>query len=370
MSARKSNIELLRIICILMIISFHYVYKGGFQFDGFTINEFFVKIFWMFGELGVNIFVLITGYFLIHGRFRFKKLVLLIFEVLFYHLVTIVLASRVGMYDLPVNWRTFVLEFFPVTRSYYWLITVYILIYILSPYLNMFAKMLSKRDYIKFLTIVLLLWSVIPTVFGLFYNTTESLLYYNRFIWLIIVYFIGAYIRLHSLNLFKNRGRAVVISFLLIVGSILFIEKFEEYFWMIGTYETAYFWTPNSVLMILLSVSMFDFFLHMDIPYNGLINKLASTTLGIYILHDGVFVYYLWHVIFKNAQYQESKFLLLHILFATVIIFVAGACIDLLRQCFIEKNIARLWDLQSFCNLRAGIFKKIESGHDWLEKKL
>lgn len=367
---RRSNIELLRIICILMIISFHSVYKAGFQFGNFSLNEFLVKIFWMFGELGVNIFILITGYFLIHGRFKLKKLMLLICQVLFYHLMTIVLASGIGIYELPTNLRTFILEFFPITRNYYWFITVYVLIYILSPYLNQFAKTLSKREYLKFLIIVFLLWSVIPTVFGLFYNTTESLLYYNRFIWLVIVYFIGAYIRLYSLHLFKNWGLVTGIIFLLIAGSILFIEKFEEYFWLIGTSETAYFWTPNSVLMIFLSVSVFQFFLHMEIPYNRLINKLASTTLGIYILHDGVFAYYLWHVVFKNAQYQESKFLILHILLATVMIFAAGACIDLLRQNLIEKSIVRIWNLQGFRNLRAGIFKKLRNGCDWLEKNM
>ncbi len=67
---RYSNIELLRIVSMLLIISFHYAYKGGFTDDIPLINGYIIKMFWMFGELGVNCFMLITGYFMVEGRFK------------------------------------------------------------------------------------------------------------------------------------------------------------------------------------------------------------------------------------------------------------------------------------------------------------
>lgn len=70
---RQSNIELLRIISILFIISFHYAYKCSYNFEEFTVNKFIIKAFYMFGELGVNLFFLITGYFMCKGKFSFKK---------------------------------------------------------------------------------------------------------------------------------------------------------------------------------------------------------------------------------------------------------------------------------------------------------
>ncbi len=370
MTVRKSNIELLRMISILLIISFHYAFKGGFSFETFTANEFLIKIVWMFGELGVNLFLLITGYFLINGRFKLQKLVCLIAEVLCYHFFTLTIAARVGIYSFPTDIRGWILECFPIIRGYYWFVTVYVLIYILSPYLNRFAKVLSKREYVKFLSITLFLWSVIPTLFGFFYNTTETLLYYNRFIWLLIVYLMGAYIQIHSFQLFQKRGVAVIVSFLLIAGSILFIEKFETVFAAIGTYETAYFWTPNSVLMLLLSVTIFLFFLGLDIPYIPWINKLGSTTLGIYLLHDGVLAPYLWKILFQNAVYQDSKFLIVHMVVVTLLVFVIGAVIDLLRQYFIEKNMIKLWNGAFFCRLREKLSKKWEDYLDLLVKKM
>lgn len=76
---RKSNIELLRIVSMFLIVSFHYVYKSGYVFDKLNYNSFIVKTFYFFGELGVNLFLLITGYFMVNGKFKFKKLLIIIF---------------------------------------------------------------------------------------------------------------------------------------------------------------------------------------------------------------------------------------------------------------------------------------------------
>lgn len=164
-----------------MIISFHYVYKGGFYFETISLNFLIVKAFWFLGELGVNLFVLIMGYFMINSEFKIKKILLLLLEVLFYHLATLLIASRLGIYEFPKG-RALFLLFFPTILNTYWFITAYIILYILSPYLNQFVKSCSKSMLKKFLMTVLVIYSVIPTFFGLFYNTTEGLLYYNRLI--------------------------------------------------------------------------------------------------------------------------------------------------------------------------------------------
>ena len=187
---RSSNIELLRIFSIMLIISFHYVFKGGFYFETATVNKIIVDVFTMFGELGVNLFVLITGYFMIHGTFRWKKVIYLMIEVQFYNALTLLIAYRGNMAGLlaELNFRSF----FPNIYGLYWFVVCYMLLYIMSPYLNRLIKGMTKQENEKFLLICLALWCVIPTFFGMKINETESLLYYNRFIWLMVVYAIGA----------------------------------------------------------------------------------------------------------------------------------------------------------------------------------
>lgn len=201
---RKSNIELLRIMSMLLIISFHYVYKSGYVFESLTINSFIVKAFYMFGELGVNLFVLITGYFMINGKFSFKRLIRLVLEVEFCNILVMIIANILGILKYKSIKSIVVGLFFPIISNSYWFVTAYILLYCFSPFLNILLKNMNQKIYIKFLVVGILIYSVIPTFFGLLYNSTEETLYYSRFIWFLIIYSIGAYINMYQINVLKK----------------------------------------------------------------------------------------------------------------------------------------------------------------------
>lgn len=66
-TSRNSSIELLRIISMAMIVACHFATHGDFSFD--TKSLFIPRLWWDFIEMGgnleVDIFVLISGYFLI-----------------------------------------------------------------------------------------------------------------------------------------------------------------------------------------------------------------------------------------------------------------------------------------------------------------
>ena len=128
---RQSNIELLRIIAMLLIISFHYVFHSGYVFEQLNYNSFIVKTFYFFGELGVNIFFLITGYFLVTGKFSIKKFIKLILEVNFYYIVSLILVPMINKEDINFLeiFKKYILEL-PTIFDKYWFFTVYILLYV------------------------------------------------------------------------------------------------------------------------------------------------------------------------------------------------------------------------------------------------
>ena len=72
MKNRKTNIELLRIIAMLLIISFHCVIKGGYIFKELNLNSYIINIFCFGGEIGVNIFFLI--YYFVYFRILYKEI--------------------------------------------------------------------------------------------------------------------------------------------------------------------------------------------------------------------------------------------------------------------------------------------------------
>lgn len=68
---RNSSLELLRIICIILIIAHHYSYHGGYDgvtYENLSAGVIFIQIIGMFGRMACSIFALISGYFLINAN--------------------------------------------------------------------------------------------------------------------------------------------------------------------------------------------------------------------------------------------------------------------------------------------------------------
>lgn len=337
---RSSNIELLRIFAILLIIAFHYAFKGGFWFETVTVNKMIINVATMFGELGVNLFVLITGYFMINGTFRWKKVVYMMVQVQFYTWLSLFILNNGNLGEMLLYADRY--DFCPNIYGLYWFTASYMLLYIVSPYLNRLIRNLSKKEHETLVVICLTLWCVIPTIFGMRIDDTETLLNYNRFIWMIVVYFIGAYISLYKDDiklLSYKAGVYFVAAFLMlfmIAGIIFFMECHMGFFQRIGIMSATYFWRPNTIVMVIWSLTIFVAFLKLKMPNIKWINRLASTTLGIYMFHDGRLAGLIWRHWFTNAAYTDSKYLLVHMFVAVMAVFVMGAIIDLIRQ-FIGK---------------------------------
>ena len=84
---RQSNMELLRVVAMLMIITLHYLDKGKVlpEFAAMsTTNHYIAWLLEAFCFVAVNIYVLISGYFLTTSKFTFKKLAVLWGRILFY----------------------------------------------------------------------------------------------------------------------------------------------------------------------------------------------------------------------------------------------------------------------------------------------
>lgn len=339
---RDSNFELLRIFAILFIISFHCAWEGGFEYPDFCFNKFLVESFHMLGELGVNLFILISGYHMIHGSFKIKKLVTLLLEVQFYNWICVFLCVHFG--TLTLDKRTVFINFFPVAEYKYWFATVYILLYLLSPYINKLILGLSRKEFQQMLLICLIIFCIFPTIYGALKNDTETMFYYNRFIWLLIVYMIGAYIRLYPPVKYVTPLKWLGISafiFFFMECAIYVLERFQPFFNKVGIVGGNYFWRPNTIPMAALSISLFLCFRFLKLKPLKAVNLLASTTFGIYLLHDGQLNFYMWQVLFKSTEYTFSNKLIFFIPLCVLLIFVIGACVDLLRQ-LLFRLISRL----------------------------
>ena len=73
---RSSNIELLRIVSMLLIVSYHVILHLDIDTSTISIipNRILINLFMFNGKFGVNLFMLISGYFLIHTKFKIKNM--------------------------------------------------------------------------------------------------------------------------------------------------------------------------------------------------------------------------------------------------------------------------------------------------------
>lgn len=88
---RDSNLELYRIIVMLLIVAHHYVVNSDLLpimgQNPMNKSSIFLYLVGMWGKTGINCFVLITGYFMCKSHITARKFLKLLLEVEFYNIL-------------------------------------------------------------------------------------------------------------------------------------------------------------------------------------------------------------------------------------------------------------------------------------------
>lgn len=140
-SDRQPNFELLRIVLMLLIIAGHITMYSGKLKDMGTTDYYITNFLRSFTMVAVNAFVLLTGYF--GTKRNWTKLMKLDLRVCFYTWVGFALAVTFGIHTISVTKDIHLL--FPVITKQYWYITIYFVLCIFSPYLNVFLENVSEK---------------------------------------------------------------------------------------------------------------------------------------------------------------------------------------------------------------------------------
>ncbi len=118
MKRRDSNLELFRIIVMLTIVAHHYVVNSGviniiLENNITSLKSIFLLIFGMGGKIGINCFILITGYFMCKSNISIKKFIKLLLEIEFYNIIIYLIFLLVGY--VPFSWKDLFYKIFPIS---------------------------------------------------------------------------------------------------------------------------------------------------------------------------------------------------------------------------------------------------------------
>lgn len=345
---RCSNIELLRILAIFFIILHHYS-KNNYLSDLelYNMNKYIGIVFEALGKIGVNIFFLITGYFCIEKRFSMKKIVKLWLQVFFYSL-GIATFVRV-VFNVKMATKVYSSFIFPISNNMYWFINVYIILYYLVPILNKFIKSITKEQFIKTIKILFVLLIVLYSIFYKSSLFKMSELYpYSNIPTYVLIYFIGAYIRLYGIEKFEKMNNKKLLLYTLkwfiIFIAFLISIKLIEYKYNILEDAITYYNRSNSIFVFILAILIFYIFKKINLKENKIINFFASASFGVYLVqsHGCVGGPMLYQQILKTQEFVNSNLLIIHALCSVVAIYLICTIIDYIRRVIFERNIMKI----------------------------
>ena len=153
---RESNLELLRIIMMVLIVAHHFAYHGGFEYPWQTVslNRLWIQLMMIGGKLGVDVFVLISGYFLINAeRLKTVRPVRMWFQLLTYSLVPFCLLAATGQVRFTAE--RLLHSLLPIAYDGWWFASAYFSLYLFAPFIDRFLRAMDRNEYRRFLLILM-----------------------------------------------------------------------------------------------------------------------------------------------------------------------------------------------------------------------
>lgn len=346
-NVRRSNIELLRIIGMLMIVAHHYVVNSGimdtFELGNTTANYIFLTLWGIWGKTGINIFILITGYFMCKSDLTLKRYCKVFFEWVLYHFGIYIIMLIAG-YETAGLQRLFDLIFgiFRYANGSGNFTNSFFIFYLFIPFMNVFIRNAAKTEYKKFILLLIFVFTILSTFF---FNK----LIFGEVFWFIAVYFIGAYLRLYPptwSESFKASGRLFAMALVLAYASVVFMI-------IVGAVtqkgSTMFFlYDANKLGAVLVSILMFTTFKNLSIGYSKLINLIAKTTFGVLLIHANSSAWreFMWVDLLHVNTFYSLPFAMLVLRSIVIVagIFIVCSMIDMIRIYLLEKPVFEHFD--------------------------
>ena len=326
---RNANIELLRVICMLMIMTEHCMAWCGALYEQSGVSYYF---YWWLEALcvpAVNVFVLISGFFLVESDFKAENLLRTLGTVWSYSFICSWLCTRMSGQSL--NAGTVLQMLLPIATKKYWFVNAYLAMYLLFPFLNRLIRALNRRQFEYLLVVLILIMVVRPTLLPAKWaqDPTNGLSVF----FFITLYFMAAWLRLY----FRPKPKTASFSYLLWIGVSVGLV-FSKWLLLRGGFpeDTAgRFYSYCSVPVVLQACAFFLGALYgRKIPerVNSLIKTLAKTSFAAYIIHYALTTV-LWRVVFPVDRYVSRPATgVPAIIIAVLLTYLICFCIESLRM--------------------------------------
>ena len=350
---RQANFELLRILAMLMVVAMHFLsHTGGIlppaagrmpemrEISGVLVESFCI--------VAVNVYVIISGYFLSEKSFSFRRLLRLLCQILFYTLLIPPVLAAAGVLEFSEIsgiyhiWNCL----FPVQSGHYWFVTAYVILVLFTPFLNAAVRVMSRGQLRVALGVLLVLFCLGKSLSPLQF-TPDRYGYDSG--WFFCLYLTGAYLRRYKSTFFGKKGKSAalyVFSCLLTacvaLGSLWLCGKKG----LLEYYATVPF-HYNYILAYTGALGLTGLFAGIRIPpgrLSGRICRISGTTFGVYLIHEHADISERWTGWILGEASARPAVYLAQMAGSVLLVFVLAFAVDLLRDALFKwakKGILR-----------------------------
>ena len=352
-ATRNASIELLRILMMLQIIFLHVSDYGDFSDIATQMKgrvELTYWVIWLMCRCPVYLFIIIMGYYLSETRtdFNYKRLRKCYLPMYFYSVMIPVIYGlfRPG----EVTKEQYIKAFMPFLSRTWYFMTLYLLVLILSPFLNKMMRNLSRNEFLSLILICFFIFSIWQPLSML--EPFEGIIGTKKILStqggkslydFVYMYILGAYMRRY--HIFKsheaedkeniwNKPLIYLVGFLLLgLVNVIIVYKYPD-----EGIESVIGYNDNP-LVVLQCTCLFRFFEKLDISRwekaCKVITYISAGNLGIYMIHEHPLIRSLiWDEIFTidNVAFYSQKWYLVKIILIILSIYAACWIIDWLRR--------------------------------------
>lgn len=348
---RESNFEALRVIAIMIIIGGHYFSHGAGLGENVLSSVLYYSGMFTRGNLGVAVFLVLSGWFLCSSKFSYGKLLRMCGEILFYSYLAIVLVGLQKPSALSLE--AIVTSIFPISSAMNWYAGNFVIAYAFTPFVRKSCMYFHDNpvEYRSFIITGIVAFVVLGFITPVNFIVSDL-------VWMIFLFYIGDYVRWKYT---QYRDPVSKKACLLAIFAVWFVERIYilSNLYLTNVSAKFEFLTPfrghltnrYSIGTFLIAIFLVLLFSQMHFS-SKVINYLAKPTFGIYLIHDNPYLRDLiWFSWLKTDVYKNGSYQVLHFFVSVAIIFLVCSIVDALRRVTAE----RIW-----MRLVNAIIKKIE----------
>lgn len=324
--SRSSNIELLRVLAMLAVIALHYnnpSMGGAFKLvEHNSLNYYVLYFVESLCICAVNVFVLISGYFMCTNNKRYLiKPLQLIFQVSVFSSGTYILR----VFTEEVEFSACSLFRCMIPQNYF--VILYITLYLISPYINLVMESINIKQFKRMLAMLLLVFSVYPSMVDVGTELLKNKLlglssigawgsqYGYTIINFALMYIVGGFLRKYDVDKYVKYKRSIIIGILSCSIILTAWARVNDY---IGFFDERSAWEYCNPIIIIESILLFLLFNKITLKESKLINSFAKASFTVFLMHT----IFLPKINIQRYVNQNTIVLLGHLVLSSVAIYL------------------------------------------------